>query len=51
MNAKTYKFHAPVGPGGVRCPCCIKKGGLKDAKTRANRSFRRTAKKAAQESA
>lgn len=51
MNAKTYKFHAHVGPGGVRCPCCIPKGDLKAAKTRANRSFRRTAKKTTQENA
>lgn len=49
MNAKTYKFHEKVGPGGLRCPCCTK-GRPVEAKRLNNRRFRRTAKKAVQES-
>lgn len=49
MSAKSYKFHEKVGPGGVRCACCTK-GRPSFTKTLNNRRFRRTAKKAAQES-
>jgi hypothetical protein len=50
MNAKTYKFHEKLGPGGLRCPCCAK-GTPTEAKRINNRRFRRSAKKAVQESA
>ena len=49
MNAKLYKFHEKVGPGGVRCPCCNKVTPT-EAKRLNNRKFRRSAKKAVQES-
>lgn len=50
MNAKTYKFHEKIGPGGIRCSCCAN-GTPVRAKRLNNRKFRRTAKKAIQESA
>jgi len=48
MNAKTYKFHERVGPGGIKCPCCAV-GRPTEAKRLNNRKFRRSAKKAIQE--
>jgi hypothetical protein len=51
MNAKTYKFHEKVGPGGLRCPCCRPRNtNVGEAKRLNNRKFRRTAKKVVQES-
>jgi len=43
VHVSTHKRSGDLGPAGIKCPCC-RKGTLKEARIRANRKDRRTAR-------